>query len=166
MNRLRRGLVTGLTLAAIAAFDSARPLAHHSFAMYDQSITYVFTGVVERHQPRRRPHPNRLRAAQRHARRARARRRAASRRTGWSRWAAPRRWRAKASRSTTSRAGRYSASGSCRCETGSVAGRGSRGCSSAPRASRRHPVSTATRSKARRRTAMGKLVTTDGNLEA
>jgi len=51
MKRLRRGLVTGLTLAAIAAFDSARPLAHHSFAMYDQSIKYVFTGVVERINP-------------------------------------------------------------------------------------------------------------------
>ena len=45
MKRLRRGLVTGLTLAAIAAFDSARALAHHSFAMYDQSIKYVFTAV-------------------------------------------------------------------------------------------------------------------------
>ena len=48
MKRLRRGLVTALTLAAIAAFDSSRALAHHSFAMYDQSIKYVFTGVVER----------------------------------------------------------------------------------------------------------------------
>jgi hypothetical protein len=51
MKRLRRRLVTGFTLAAIAGVASATPSAHHSFAMYDQSITYVFTGVVERINP-------------------------------------------------------------------------------------------------------------------
>jgi hypothetical protein len=51
MNRLIRGLVTGFTLAAIAAITAATPAAHHSFAMYDQSIKYVFTGVVERINP-------------------------------------------------------------------------------------------------------------------
>ncbi len=51
MKRLRRKLVTGITLAAIAGLSSATPSAHHSFAMYDQSIKYVFTGVVERINP-------------------------------------------------------------------------------------------------------------------
>jgi len=41
----------GLTVAAIAVLASATLAAHHSFAMYDQSITYVFTGVVERLYP-------------------------------------------------------------------------------------------------------------------
>jgi hypothetical protein len=41
----------GLTAVAIAALASATLAAHHSFAMYDQSITYVFTGVVERLNP-------------------------------------------------------------------------------------------------------------------
>ena len=41
----------GLTVAAIAVLASATLAAHHSFAMYDQSITYVFTGVVERLNP-------------------------------------------------------------------------------------------------------------------
>ena len=45
-------MVTALTLAAaVAALTTARLSAHHSFAMYDQSITYVFTGVVERINP-------------------------------------------------------------------------------------------------------------------
>ena len=34
-----------------AALPCAHLLAHHSFAMYDQSVTYVFTGVVERLNP-------------------------------------------------------------------------------------------------------------------
>ena len=38
-------------MAAIAVLASATLAAHHSFAMYDQSITYVFTGVVERLNP-------------------------------------------------------------------------------------------------------------------
>jgi hypothetical protein len=41
----------GLTAVAIAALASASLPAHHSFAMYDQSTTYVFTGVVERLNP-------------------------------------------------------------------------------------------------------------------
>lgn len=51
MRTLRRRLVTGLTLTAIAGLASATPSAHHSFAMYDQAIKYVFTGVVERINP-------------------------------------------------------------------------------------------------------------------
>jgi predicted RecA/RadA family phage recombinase len=51
MQKLRKTLVTGLTLAAIAGLAAATPSAHHSFAMYDQSIKYVFTGVVERINP-------------------------------------------------------------------------------------------------------------------
>ena len=51
MTRLRKRLVTGLTLAALAGLAPATPSAHHSFAMYDQSIKYVFTGVVERINP-------------------------------------------------------------------------------------------------------------------
>ena len=42
---------TGLIVAAVAALASATLAAHHSFAMYDQSMTYVFTGVVERLNP-------------------------------------------------------------------------------------------------------------------
>jgi hypothetical protein len=51
MQRLRGRVATGLALAAIAVLDSAAPSAHHSFAMYDQSVKYVFTGVVERVNP-------------------------------------------------------------------------------------------------------------------
>jgi len=43
--------LSGLTFAAIAALTSPALSAHHSFAMYDKSITYVFTGVVERINP-------------------------------------------------------------------------------------------------------------------
>ena len=35
----------------IVLLASATVAAHHSFAMYDRSITYVFTGVVERIVP-------------------------------------------------------------------------------------------------------------------
>ena len=38
-------------LAAMAVLASSTLAAHHSFAMYDQSIKYVFTGVVERLNP-------------------------------------------------------------------------------------------------------------------
>lgn len=51
MKRLTGRLVTGLTLAAGAVLAAATLSAHHSFAMYDQSIKYVFTGVVERINP-------------------------------------------------------------------------------------------------------------------
>jgi hypothetical protein len=50
MTRPKTGL-RGLTAVAIAALASATLAAHHSFAMYDQSTTYVFTGVVERLNP-------------------------------------------------------------------------------------------------------------------
>jgi hypothetical protein len=51
MQRPRRRLAAGLALATIAGLASATATAHHSFAMYDQSIKYVFTGVVERVNP-------------------------------------------------------------------------------------------------------------------
>ena len=41
----------GLIVAAAAALASATLAAPHSFAMYDQSVTYVFTGGVERLNP-------------------------------------------------------------------------------------------------------------------
>ena len=37
--------------AAIVVLTSHTLIAHHSFAMYEKSITYVFTGVVERINP-------------------------------------------------------------------------------------------------------------------
>jgi hypothetical protein len=40
-----------LTVLAVAALTSQTLVAHHSFAMYDQSIKYVFTGVLERINP-------------------------------------------------------------------------------------------------------------------
>ena len=51
METLRRRLSAGMTVAAIAALAPPPLAAHHSFAMYDQSIRYVFTGVVERINP-------------------------------------------------------------------------------------------------------------------
>lgn len=50
MSRSRR-LTARLAVAALAALAPAALSAHHSFAMYDQSIRYVFTGVVERINP-------------------------------------------------------------------------------------------------------------------
>jgi hypothetical protein len=41
----------GFTVAVLALAASAGTAAHHSFAMYDQGTTYVFTGVVERLNP-------------------------------------------------------------------------------------------------------------------
>ena len=46
-----RRRAASLTFAALAALASQTLAAHHSFAMYDQSIKYVFTGVVERINP-------------------------------------------------------------------------------------------------------------------
>ena len=46
-----RRLFGPLALAALAVAASSTLAAHHSFAMYDQSIKYVFTGVVERLNP-------------------------------------------------------------------------------------------------------------------
>ena len=154
MKRLRKGLVTALTLAAaVAALTTARLSAHHSFAMYDQSIKYVFTGVVERINPDA-AHLQIAFVPLNDNRDALVRDSSGK----------PANWLVEMGGSAASaregisvndfRAGRYSASAWCRCATGSVAGRGSRGCSSAPRARRRHPASTATRSKAPRRTAM------------
>jgi hypothetical protein len=51
MKTRRRTLTSLLALTASAALASATLAAHHSFAMYDQSIKYVFTGVVERLNP-------------------------------------------------------------------------------------------------------------------
>jgi Family of unknown function (DUF6152) len=46
-----RRRAAGIALTAMAGLASATLSAHHSFAMYDQSIRYVFTGVVERINP-------------------------------------------------------------------------------------------------------------------
>ena len=43
--------MTTIRTLAIVLLASATLAAHHSFAMYDRSITYVFTGVVERIVP-------------------------------------------------------------------------------------------------------------------
>ena len=51
MKTLPRTLSAPVAFAAIAVLASATLSAHHSFAMYDKSITYVFTGVVERINP-------------------------------------------------------------------------------------------------------------------
>src|SRR5688572_790340 len=48
---MHRRLSGRLSLAALAFLASSTLAAHHSFAMYDQSIKYVFTGVVERLNP-------------------------------------------------------------------------------------------------------------------
>ena len=50
MKTPNRGLRV-LTAAVMAMLASAALAAHHSFAMYNQSVTYVFTGVVERLNP-------------------------------------------------------------------------------------------------------------------
>jgi hypothetical protein len=49
-NRRRRRLSAALAFAALALVSQTLA-AHHSFAMYDQSIKFVFTGVVERINP-------------------------------------------------------------------------------------------------------------------
>ena len=51
MKKTAQVALGGVAVAAIAVLASATLAAHHSFAMYDQSITYVFTGVVERLNP-------------------------------------------------------------------------------------------------------------------
>src|ERR1700742_1464666 len=50
MERFRTGLAMALAVA-MATLTAVKLSAHHSFAMYDQSIKYVFTGVVERINP-------------------------------------------------------------------------------------------------------------------
>ena len=44
-------LIKTIMFAAIVVLASHTLIAHHSFVMYDKSITYVFTGVVERINP-------------------------------------------------------------------------------------------------------------------
>ncbi len=51
MKTLPRKLSAPVAFAAIAVLASSTLAAHHSFAMYDKAITYVFTGVVERINP-------------------------------------------------------------------------------------------------------------------
>jgi hypothetical protein len=52
MNRRFTSIVASLALAAAFAGSSIRSAnAHHSFAMYDDKKTYVFTGVVTRVSP-------------------------------------------------------------------------------------------------------------------
>src|SRR5215510_13201622 len=51
MKRLKSRLAAWLTVASLAGLASTALSAHHSFAMYDQSIKYVFTGVLERINP-------------------------------------------------------------------------------------------------------------------
>jgi len=46
-----RWTLARITIAVVMTFASQTLSAHHSFAMYDKSITYVFTGVVERIVP-------------------------------------------------------------------------------------------------------------------
>ena len=51
MDRLKARLARWLAVATMLTLVSPTLAAHHSFAMYDQSIKYVFTGVVERVNP-------------------------------------------------------------------------------------------------------------------
>ena len=51
MKTTRRSLSARFAVTVIAVLASHTLVAHHSFAMYDKSITYVFTGVVERINP-------------------------------------------------------------------------------------------------------------------
>ena len=43
--------MTAAALAALATLGVPAAFAHHSFAMYDEKMTYVFTGVVTRVSP-------------------------------------------------------------------------------------------------------------------
>jgi Family of unknown function (DUF6152) len=51
LRRPRRSLITGLTALMLTGITARSPLAHHSFAMYDRSTTYVLTGVVDNLNP-------------------------------------------------------------------------------------------------------------------
>lgn len=51
MKTAGRQRLAWLALAAFAALAPRTLTGHHSFAMYDKSIRYVFTGVVERINP-------------------------------------------------------------------------------------------------------------------
>jgi len=46
-----RTTLSGMMLLAILLSASESLQAHHSFSMYDRSITYVFTGVVDSINP-------------------------------------------------------------------------------------------------------------------
>ena len=50
-NRRNTRLTTMLVGAVATALPIERLLAHHSFAMYDRSTKYVFTGVVDNINP-------------------------------------------------------------------------------------------------------------------
>ena len=51
MRRQRRTMFGALAAVAVAALGIRSVQAHHSFAMYDEKETYVFTGVVTRISP-------------------------------------------------------------------------------------------------------------------
>jgi hypothetical protein len=51
MARRSKRLTAGLALAALTGLAAGPLLAHHSFAMYDRSTHYVFTGVVSNLNP-------------------------------------------------------------------------------------------------------------------
>lgn len=48
---MHKGIAGALTVVAAVATCGESVRAHHSFAMYDTSVTKVFTGVVSRVQP-------------------------------------------------------------------------------------------------------------------
>ena len=144
MKKVRGKPIVVLTLAAVGGLASATPSAHHSFAMYDQSIKYVFTGVVERINPDAAhlqiafvPLNEKRDALVRDS-------------TG-----KPATWLVEMGGSAASaregitindfRAGQCSASAWCHCEMGNAGARASKGSSSAPWVRRRLPVSTVTR---------------------
>ena len=51
MTSRRANVLRAAAAAAVAAIGARAALAHHSFAMYDEKQTYVFTGVVTRISP-------------------------------------------------------------------------------------------------------------------
>lgn len=51
MRKRRATVLSAAAVAAVAAIGIRAVHAHHSFAMYDEKKTYVFTGVVTRISP-------------------------------------------------------------------------------------------------------------------
>ena len=51
MTRTRKALIAAAGTAALAAISATTLVAHHSFAMYDQSKTVTITGVVRQFVP-------------------------------------------------------------------------------------------------------------------
>lgn len=49
--RIQTPLTAGLAIVGLTLLVARPLLAHHSFAMYDRSIRYVFTGVVDNLNP-------------------------------------------------------------------------------------------------------------------